>query len=158
MKKKDRVEDLVKFAGNYEVPGKTFLSINRLDYNKDLDHLLEVSKTDFLKNGDIVTSFPDKNSPQPNIILSGHVRNKGIYPFNKYKTLSKLIFSDSIFYDDTYRFSIIVERFNKDSQRKEYLIKNLNNPKRLNITPIYGSPPGGRTGGQADTFDIGSKA
>jgi protein involved in polysaccharide export with SLBB domain len=121
----DNVKNLTNYAGGFSEPGNFFITRQSVLAKNLKNNVGIAQKNDKLRDGDVFFSHSQDNYLNPSIELIGSVKSPGMYPHKEFDDLLKLLPNNIALNADTYKLSILIERINRKTLRKEFINKEI---------------------------------
>ena len=132
LKENETLEDLLKFAGNLKPKADIFSAeLKRVDPSENgfsLSHvdLTDASQDSFeLKNGDVFGIYPVINVLKKAVLVTGHARKPGFFPWKEGMRLRDLIRTSADLLSMTDLHYVLIKRDDKITQNYQYLQTDL---------------------------------
>ena len=119
------IQDLIEISGGLKLPGQNKYALQSLDDN-GLDTFRTITnKKSTLKNGDILIVNLKSSIMQSKVKLKGAISYPTSYPIDNYSFLSDIIKDESVFRNNSYKYSVILKTTNTKNKSESFSIKNV---------------------------------
>ena len=132
LKKDETLRDLVKFAGNLKPKADiSSIELRRVDPSENGFSLSQVDLKDFshdsfeLKNGDVVGIYPVVNDLKKAVLVTGHARQPGFFPWKEGMRIGNLFRSSADLLSMTDLHYVLVKREDEFTQNYQFLQTDL---------------------------------
>ena len=132
LKENETLRDLVQFAGNLKPKADIFSAeLKRVDPSENGFSLSQVDLKDStqntfqLKNGDVIGIFPVINDLNNAVLVSGHARQPGFYPWREGMRMSDLFRKSADLLSMTDLHYVLIKRLDKLTQNYQFLQTDL---------------------------------
>ena len=132
LKENETLRDLVQFAGNLKPKADIFSAeLKRVDPSENGFSLSQVDLKDStqdsfqLKNGDVIGIFPVINDLNNAVLISGHARQPGFYPWWEGMRMSDLFRTSADLLSMTDLHYVLIKRLDKLTQSYQFLQADL---------------------------------
>ena len=132
LKENETLKDLIQFTGNLKPKADIFSAeLKRVDPSENGFTLSQVDLQDIsqesfkLKNGDVIGIYPVINDLNNAVLVSGHARQPGFYPWWEGMRMSDLFKTSADLLSMTDLHYVLIKRLNKLTQNYQFLQTDL---------------------------------